>query len=759
MENRREPIPVGGQWSSGDASIIPDGYCLVCRNMLPRPGRIDSRPPLVYDSLMTIRGLFNFDDQTNKVSRLMALNSTPNLFMKGTSGETWSSSLGTAGGTRITSSTNYRGKAYYAMDNGSGVPTAINSFDGTNLSSSPFNSSVFGRCVNAYLDRLFIAYPRVTVTDVGDTDLRYFDTSVWTVSTANTLRSIVSGTTTVKRVFPDATNYYITNSGIIDFAGSSTDLHAVVRQDFRGVDHSSETTIRADFFVAPEPLTTATLTRNTAVTVGHLVLEMVSGSGPSGVGRLLRCSTAGTTAVAAPAWNLDLGETTTDGTAVWMTVSDWKISSQTITVPSAADNPDFVTEHFPVKIPWRTNTAGLYVAYTFTDASPKPVDVALTDGVADGSPLKKCFGFQVTAGDFYYPFINTDSSETATVDLDEVIWTEVLDVKQLIASQFYRLHEVPGLPTAAATVAGRYIVHKRNGFWVFNGNQDLSRADVIPIRRERIYKGVGCIGPRAHDNLNDVHFFIGEDDVYSFTVGGEPVGLGGDAMREEIMDRGSNWVESQSTYNMPLLKVDQRQKEVWVYTQKGKLYSYNIDRKAWSAHDTTAADGTTREIADIAFNPNTRKMYVAVGGYGLARLDWSASPAKDIIDNTATEYNVTCDLVAKPLELYPDRVDTVVDHFGVHHLATASQTGQRHIAYVSTDRGETFDWSNEVLFDITEPRNEIPLFESGPSVTLKISSIGKTGPTIWSISKLDAEVIVLGGEWPQVKPTAVSASL
>jgi hypothetical protein len=305
-------------------------------------------------------------------------------------------------------------------------------------------------------------------------------------------------------------------------------------------------------------------------------------------------------------------------------------------------------------------------------------------------------------------------------------------------------------------VAGRYLVHKRNGFWVFNGNQDVRSADVIPIRRERIYKGVGCIGPRAHDNLNDVHYFIGEDDVYAYSpTEGDPVGICGPGMREEIMDRGSNWVESQATYNMPILKIDQRQKEVWVYTQKGTLYCYNIDRKMWSSHDVD----DDKEIADIAFNPNTRKMYFAIGGYGLSRMDWSASPAKDTIDNTADEYDVTCDLVARPLELFPDRVDSVVDHFGLYHLATASQSGQRLIASASFDRGVTFTYTNEVLLDITDERNEIPLYQSGPSITLKLSSIGKTGPTIYAISKLDAEVIVHGGEWPQVKPATVSASL
>lgn len=104
---QRRFIPIfltKGKWSSasGDPSLIPDGYLLVARNVVFRPSRVETRAPFVYDNLMSIRGLTNYQDDTNKVSRMIAVNSSQAFFEKATSGDTWSASLGTLSGTRLT---------------------------------------------------------------------------------------------------------------------------------------------------------------------------------------------------------------------------------------------------------------------------------------------------------------------------------------------------------------------------------------------------------------------------------------------------------------------------------------------------------------------------------------------------------------------------------------------------------------------------------------------------------------------------------
>lgn len=754
-ENPREPIDIlNGQWSSGDPTLMPPGFCVVCRNLLVRPNRLDSRPPMVYDSLMSITGLFNHDDQTNKKQRLLALSSEPLLYMKGTSGETWSASLGAPSGTRLTDSGRFRGKTYFAMDNGAGVPAAINSFDGTNLSSSPFNSPVSGRCITPYLDRLFIAYPKVTVTNLLD------DPYSLTTTISSLAKKYTAGNVTTNTIYAPAATVGSMGSRSTPvaspIAASASVRPIMARVPLRAKNGAYDVplTIRVGLLATASTI----VQRATAYAVGDLAFESVLGTD-----YVYRCSVAGTTDAAAIGYSAAIGSETVDGTTTWVNEGGTLLNSKSITLINSTESQDWQVFYVPAVIPSTPKYAlsvfvDILVGNSTSSAFSEDVvfDFAYRDTTyADGDPRKNNHGWQLTLGDFHFPFTNTDTGATASVDLDDVIWTE-FDVKMLRASQTYRLSEVPGFPTAAATVAGRYLVHKRNAIWVFNGNQDIRTLDAVPIRRERVYKGAGAIGPRAWDNLNDVHFFIGEDGVYRFTVGmEEPQELCGDAMRETIMARGANWVEDQATYNMPLLKIDQREKELWVYTQKGKLFCYNLQREAWTTHDIAS----NKEIADMGFNPTTRKMYFAIGGFGLARMDWSSAPAKDTIDNTATEYDVTCDLVAKPLEMSPDRVDAVVDHFGLYHLATAAQTGQRLIASFSDDRGVTFPYTNEVVLDITDPRNEIPLFQSAPSLTMKLSMIGKTGPSIWALSKLDAEIIVLGGEWPQSGPTPVSASL
>lgn len=741
-----------GEWKAGDLADMDDGYCRSLKNHVLRANRADSRPPFVYDSLMTIRGLAMFDDQTNKAQRGLAINSTPNLFMKGTSGETWGASIGSVGGTRFTDGANYRGKFYGMMDNGSGLPSAAFSFDGTTIDTTPFNSAIQGRTVTQYLDRIFIAYPRVTTTayPVNTSSSRYGYVDFGAINA--TIRAVVVGSTTTTRVWFHTAGVTATfarsiaNSSDPAFPTSTTDQPFVLHMNLRSADGVNVTPLALFVIVGGPELQVLT-----PYAVGDLVVQ----------GSLIhRCTTAGTSATPQTILSATLGGTAVDGTVTWTCISSNTIGYKEIELPRATGDADADWHSYTVRstLPARTNaiywqcTIQSGTAPSYTVANTTTFDIGYRDGLADGAVGKRNFGMQATLGDFAYPFVNKESADTTTTDLNTIIWSEVLQPTQIRASATYELQQVPGYPTAATVLGARYLVFKRGAVWVFNGNQDITTLDVIPIRREREYLNVGCLGPKALDSQNDVLFFISEDDVCRFTIGmDEPEGIGGDAMREEIMARGSDWVESQATYNMPILRINKRDKELLVYTQKSKIYVYNIERKGWTTWDVPNG----AEVADMIYNPNTRKMYVAIGGYGLARVDWNAADANDTIDNTANTYTGTKEVITRPIEAFSPRVDWIVDNAGVFHLATASQSGQLFRLYASFDRGATFTYdSGNLTLDITDPRNEVGIFESAPSVTLKITHTGKLGKGTWAISKIDADMTLPeGAEWPQVKPT------
>jgi hypothetical protein len=395
-----------------------------------------------------------------------------------------------------------------------------------------------------------------------------------------------------------------------------------------------------------------------------------------------------------------------------------------------------------------------------------PIDVSFRDGLPDGDARKQNFGLQMTLGSFRYPFINTETALTATVNLESVIWSETSDPKTIRASNTFEPKEAAGLPTAACVLSGRYIMFKRRAFWVFKGTSDPDNP-ILPESPATMTDG--CLGPRALAVMDDEAYFIGENGVYRFRIGGYPQDICGEGMFETIMARGANWVENQSTYNMPLIAIDRKYREVWVYTQKGTLFCYHMadsnapsaasalfqqsGKGAWTQHDVGGA-----EVAAMAYNPITQEMEFSFGGHGLARLDPSVT-AQDTIDNTGTLYPVTKDIILKPFELYAPRYELCLHDIGIYHLANYTQAGEALWAYISFDRGATYPKFNEVRFDQTKPRIPISIFEAGLSVQVKLSHIGSAGESAWCVSRAESTMELMGGEWPLSRPTQLGSNL
>lgn len=776
------PLLLGGQFSVGNAASIPDGYVRALNNHLTRPGRLPARPPFVYDNLMAINGLCNFDDTANRVRRLLAINTSQQVFEKATSGETWGGANATTiSGTRLTDSADYRGITYMMFDDGAGLPSGVASFDGTAISKSPLKvgvtlgQSLKARTVTTYDERLYFAYLRATLG--SGVSLSGLNNTVilgiaydWTtgttygglaaISQANVTAAMVSigtGSTSCRlsatSLAASACNtYWNTGAGfgiiqVSPFAAGS-DRHFQWRFSARGVSATFDVPFTIEWLMLNPVF------RNTAYLADVVVTP--------GNGFRYHCTTAGTTAVGAVAYNTVVNGTTTDGTAAFTCDGPDVLTAYEGTIPSLSNSPDYQTHFLTCDVPPAVFSVNVtprlkfYNSTTTALAQLSAVDISLKDGVTDGDPRKANWGQQFTQGTFFYPFFNQESSAIATVDLEEVMWSEIGDPSNIRASNSYKLRESTGRPQAATTLGGRFLVAKRNAIWQF---QDTGDPD-IPIRREKFMAGIGITGPRAHDKFEDEWFFVGENDCYRYKVGDEiPKPFCGNGMRETVMAKGANWVESQSTYKRPLLAIDQQQLIVWIYTQKGKLFAYDLRSGRWSTHYTAG----NVEIDAMIWNPGTGNFYVSFGGHGLTRMDYT-SVASDTIDNTATPLALDKSFVLPPLKISTLRFDAYCE--GIKMLyASANPSLQSVTASISYDQGATYPNSvNYTPFLSSTSGDFVPITldicESGPSITLKVAASGPGGEGSWSLAEeMEMKLKINRGEFPRVNPTAGSSNL
>lgn len=779
MDPKVVPVNLGtlGMFASGEPTAIPDGYVRSMRNMLIRPNRIATRPPFVYDNLMAISGLMRWEDLVNQQTRFLALDTSRNLYIKSATTEAWSAAItGTLTASRITDYANYRGKVYYMLDDGAGNPIAAAMFDGTTITANPFSSAIFARTVTAFIDRLILGAPRVTITNrlfnsgTGPLPAYALDDVTYWAATNVTATSVASGGTTIVRLTPTSTaaNACQVVSKVAANQTFNLPASASVQSALASVYLFNDSTV--DVPVTLE----AILTTNANWAPGNaypLNSQLLVATVPGGTVFLYEATVGGVSGGGFPAvWPSAIGGTLVDNTVTWTNRGPQIIGSSEFTLtPDSAWLPHYVLG----TVAYLAHSIPIAIRVKFYNSSVTAltslvsVGVSLRDGLADGNPLKRDYGCQITLGDFFYPFFNQESSASATVSLSSWIWSETTQPKVIRAANTEEPQEAAGLPTAACVLSGRFIGFKRRAFWVFKGSSD---PDNPLLSESPATMTDGCLGPRALAVIEDEAYFIGENEIYSFRVGGYPRPICGDAMFETIMARGANWVENQSVYNMPLLAIDKAYGEVWVYTQKGKLFCYHMpetsapsaasalfasggNKGSWTTHDVGGA-----EVAAMAFNPITQEMEFAFGGHGLARLDSSVT-AQDTIDNTGTLYPVTKDIILKPFELYSPRYELCLHDIGIYHLASFTQAGEALYAYVSFDRGATYPKSNEVRFDPANPRIPISIFQAGLSVQVKLSHVGSAGEAAWAVSRGEATLELMSGEWPLSRPTQIASNL
>jgi hypothetical protein len=727
-------------WSSGDPSMMPDGYCRSLRNYLMRPLRVDGRPPFVYDGVMSIVNFMRWEDLTT-TAKTLAIDASQNLRIKAASGIAYGSDVVTGSPVgRLTDFANFMGKVYAVYDDGAGTPSAATVFDGLAVSTTPFNSTIYARTVTAFIERLFITCPRLTITNILGTTKAYVATGGSWVLASAAADTVTQGSATIGRLTPTATTGATAYADAETIVALTTAAKRVWRCDLQAVSATYDMPLRLVMDLA-QPWGAAD-----AVSAGALRTPATSN------GYRYRAQNAGTTGAGEPVWPTTLRATVADNGITWVCEASSVLGAVDVFLVNATASPDWQTYYIPGDLPPTPNDYIIRTRIEFGNVAVatitlNPINYSFRDGLADTNPSKLNYGQQLTAGEFYPPFFNKESTAAATVTLEDIVWCEIGQPKRFRAQNTFKLPEVPGLPTAATVVGGRLVVYKRRGFWVFKRTTDRNN----PILPERAANTeVGCIGPRALDVYNDQIFWIGEYGVYRMGSDWQPVEIGGAAMREEIMARGANWVENQSTYNLPLLVVEHANKEVWVYAQKGKIHIYHIPTDAWTYLDVSGSP----QVRSMIYDYVSSRMLISFGGFGGTRFD-ETSAAKDTIDNTATALTVTNDVTFKPVELFAPRYEAASEEVGVFHLATASQSGQTISVAYSLDRGANYTTPAGYPATVSLSSNRVPLPVAtlGPSVTLKVSRAGFGGATNWSISKADAKLQVKKGETPWATAT------
>jgi hypothetical protein len=765
-----------GMWSGGDAATIPAEAARKLRNMVRKNGPWVARPQFTYDNLAGVRGLGVWYDDATATRRLVACTTAALLHLKASSGETWTNpDADSFGASRILDSASYGGALYMALCGATTkTPTGIESFDGVDhdVALIPL---LYPRTVTAYKDRLFMGAPRLfVVNQFGATwsSTSPYDASEWTETNVTTTM-LTSGDTTTCRIAPTNT----TNASLVGQAVALTTPSEypqgesfAFRSDLRGVHPTYAMPVTLSLkFTSPAWLAA------TGYVVGNYAVP--------GNGYIYRCTVAGTShAATEPVWPTTIGGTITDNTVTWTCEATDTAGESRVWVPSVSDSPDFSTFYCVGRSPAGqaptplsgNGSLAMAPVITFGHGSAitlAALDFSYQDGLASSDAAHQNYGQQVTSSDFLYPFFagyaggGAFSSGTAAFieHAEYIYWSEVGRPKEVATQNYYRLREVPGAVTAIRSVGGKLVAFKRNAFWIFGATNDPDNP-ILPEGDARV--GTGCLNAKAIDVFEDFAYFVGEDEIYRMTPGDVPEPLCGDGMRDEIMDKSpATWAESQSApSDRVLLTIDQRRRRLWAYTQKGKLYCYDIDTKAWSVHDAGGDASTTatgKQVCDMIYGPNTGHVYVAfseatTGTAGLARLDETQTGAEDQISTTGT-LPIYKDIWLRPVEL-DSREDVCLEQLDIYHKITASQTDQTLTAYHSFDHGVNFSTFETLTVSPVSGGEhdpiQIPCYQSGGTILPRVLHTGKGGAENFNVSRIVATVEVLSGDGAYPTETA-----
>lgn len=759
-------------FAGGDAATMPLGCARKLRNVLQRSRATTLRHGLTYDNLAA-RSFGTWHDSATGARRLFVVGSPAACYVKAATGEAWSATLGSASGAvDMLDSVAYQGSIFFATADAARAPLGVYSYDGATLAFVQHTSTSAQfrpRVLAIYKERLFLAAAQFVINNrfhqTSGADYEY-DAASWTLTNITAATTTSAGGAIISRITPTNTTTAAMAALEIN-AGSFNDDTVTWTGAVRGTSATYRVPMTAQLKYSREWATGEPLI------AGNIVVPTTSN------GFRYRVKIAGTThAATEPVWPTTIGAEITDGTVTWICDGTNVAAQSEFTVLTAGE---FDFQPFSVRaiIASGSDTALTPVLKFGTESVPTytlaAVDFSMRDGSADGAPRKRNYGHQLTYGRMSLPFVNLDvGTGTVTPDPDDVIFiSEVAEPDHVRGHITYRVSEIPGPITAMRPAKERLIVFKRTARWVLAATDNPS-LPVLPEGDARI--GAGTLNPKSvavgpEGNL----YYVGEDEVYRWDVTHDPVPLCGDAMREEIMNKSAaSWVESQAApANRALLAIDQRNREMWVYTQKGKLYCKQLDARpgeGWSVHDAGGGDSLSPvgyQICDMAYNPTTGNMYfafttAAAGTAGVARLDPTVATAEDSISTSGT-LDVVAEIWPRPIEASTPAVDVRVDTQRFYHKVTDSQVGQTMRGDISFDQGVSFERS--LTFDLAPLSTggyvplEFPVFQAWSTVQLRLVHIGKGGAANFSVSRIEADVQVLRGYYPKNGLTSGASTL
>jgi hypothetical protein len=736
------------------------------RNLLYRSGVLTKRHQMTYDNVASVRGLGTWHDTSTGTRRLISLDSSDVVRVKGSASETWSASVGTlAGDGVILDSASYRGRWFGITGSTTRVPTTFGVYNGTATATAILDGSTGEDgfkpyTVCPYIDRLFFGGARLSIYNFlydNPTDYVY-SASAWT-RTNITATSVTSSGVTLSRITPtDTTTASMTALALAAVGGTTL----IWRADLRGVHQSYRVPMTMKWKYQTQ------WTVATDYSQGEVVVPTSGGA----VGYRFRCTVAGTShAATEPTWTTTVGATYTDNTVTWINDGPDVAAQLKIFVPSASESVTFTPFSLAVRVPEGTAGGGIgpvlefgHDGVAFTLA---PVDFSLKDGRTNGDPRKQNYGQQITSGSFHYPFYNVETTTSATVDHSYYLYySPPGEPERVNATGSYRLSS-PGPITAVREWDGRLAVFQRTTLTLFNS---VSDANIVVLPEGTPRTGYGCLNAQACDIGPDGElYFIGENEVYRLARGSDtPEPLCGDAMRDEIMNKASaSWVESQAfPANAALLTVDPKNREVWVYTQKGNPYVYNIDRSAWTGpmdvSGSTSVTPVGYQISAMKYNANTGNVYFAystapgVTTPSLARMDTTQSASRDNISQ-GSPVDVAADLWLRPIEPRGGPRKINVELVRLFHRVTGSQTGNTTTAYMSYNHGATFPNSNQVTLDPVSEGNYKPmtiaLRKTRETIMLRLLHLGFGGSASFNVSAVEADVQNVGPSNTYDNPT------
>lgn len=443
------------------------------------------------------------------------------------------------------------------------------------------------------------------------------------------------------------------------------------------VNNIAEPNISNDFATGPGTYwTLSSVTQSSgsltwSAAAGTAISANFSAVGASGEWRTFSITAQNTTADGSLPGYLTISIENTAGTATY--------GSEEITISSRDADPLWqrfaVRAWIPASTAYRLKIAGGHV-----DRANNLITIKVVDTTDDK-------GVMVTAGRFFHTMDVAGALQSPSPTYSypyRIIWSEPGEPTNWRATGYIDLNEEPGPIIALRATEDRLYAFKENAIWIFRGTADPD----FPLQRERIIRGVGAIHSKTVKFYEGSFYFIGQSDVYRMSLSGEIEPLSGVDKQEDLFP-------VSLTIGPGCLEIDSDRKQVWIYTQTGKIDVFDLRSGQWSQQTLTGASDSELQIRDLWYGKPTgesnREMYAACAyteSDDIVKL--RASQTQDNITGTARD--VVAKLQLQPIGSVSPRTEFTIEEVGLRHTITSQDTSDLIRISVSTDGGNTWTY-------------------------------------------------------------------